>query len=156
MTKQEFESFIETDDGQRVLQPILDKRVSDAIRTYRENHPVPEVEGYETKIASKDAEISRLKIENHLIEQCHDRNIPVTFVRELGLRFDDISEIDSRLELLETRIEAMTNQSVNQRLVTGFKPGGAPTVETPDVRHMTAERVAFLDEIGELDNMLTP
>ena len=156
MNENEIREYVQTPEGQRLIQPITDRRVSEALRTYRENHPIPDLSEFETKIADKDAEISRLKIENHLIEQCHERNIPVNFVRELGLRFDDISEIDSRLELLSARIGEMTTNAVNAKLVQGFVPGGSLGTERPDIRTMSAERVAFLDELGELDKMITP
>lgn len=43
--------FLETEDGKRMLQPIMDKRVTEALKTYKEGHFAEEVK------AATDAEV---------------------------------------------------------------------------------------------------
>ena len=43
LTTERVAEFLTTDDGQKVIQPIADKRVDQALKTYRENHYTQDV-----------------------------------------------------------------------------------------------------------------
>ena len=155
ITEREVKAFLETDDGEKLANSIADKRVAEGIATYAANHPVTESPDVQELLSERDAEIDRLKVENALIEKCHEKHIDIAMLRELGVTFADVSEIDSKLESLADRLSTLTTANVNARLVNeSFKPGGSSV--PPDAiraRDLSQHRANFLESIGALDDL---
>ena len=148
MNEDEVRSFLATPAGQKIIQPIADKRVAEGISTYRQNHATPDISGLEAKIQA-------LEIQNYAIVQCQRRGIDYDLLEELDMEFSDTIQVDQKLEVLEKRFATISDRTRNETLASGFKPGGSST--PPDkinVRDLSKKRLAFLDSIGELDSLL--
>ena len=148
-------AFLATPAGEKLAQSISDSRVAAGIATYAANHPVTESPDVQELLSERDTEIDRLKVENALIEKCHEKHIDIAMLRELGVTFADVSEIDSKLESLADRLQTSTIAGVNERLVNkSFKPGGSGL---PDdairARDLSQHRANFLESIGALDDL---
>ena len=148
-------AFLATPAGEKLANSIADSRVASGIEAYRTNHPVTESADVQELLSERDTEIERLKIENHLIQECHKRNIDIDLIRDLEVKFTDAADVDARLELLGERLATSTTAAVNNRLATeSFKPGGSSV--PPDAiraRDLSQHRANFLESIGALDDL---
>ena len=155
MTREEFEAYLKTEQGEELL-PHIDRLKTAAIKTYRENHPVIEADQTpDTEaLAAKEAEILKLKIENQIVRECHRRDIPEDFLTDLGVTFETVEEVGERMERIGARFEDMRIAKINSDMANGFKPGVSATSETDSLKSMSAERALFLESIGELDQLI--
>jgi len=137
-----------TDEGRKILAPIVDSAVGKGVATYQTGHPTPDISGLE-------AEIKQLKITNYAITESQKRGVDYGLLEELELTFDDTVEVDRRLDTLAERFAISADRERNETLASGFKPGGSSGVpDRIDVSKQSAKRLAFLDSIGELDSLL--
>ena len=158
MNEQEFREFIEGEKGAE-LKPHFDRMISQALNTYKQNHPAPADtdpdEETAEALAAKDGEILGLKIENAKIRECHARGVPEDFLQDVGAVFETVEEVSERMEKIGARFEAMRIAKVNEDMSRGFKPGGSDTHERETVADMSPERIQFLESIGELDLVIS-
>ena len=152
MTREDFEEYLKTDEGQELI-PHIDRLKTAAIRTYRENHPVIEAD-QEPDLAAKEAEILSLKIQNQVMRECHRRDIPEDFLEDCGIEFQSLEEIEPRMERIAGRFESLKAARSNAELAASFKPGGAVHVEPASIGEMSEERALFLEQIGALDDVI--
>ena len=148
-------AYLETsEEGQAIVQSFSDRRVSQALSTYREKHP-DSSEDASDLIKEKDATINDLKIEKHVILECHKRQIPLNFVTDMGIEFNDIADVDAKLERVSEQIERFKTEERNHVMGTeAFKPGMGNAPERVDPRQLSVERAIFLEGINELDGLL--
>ena len=101
MTEDELKAFFETDQGKDIASHI-DKRVGDALDTYKINHPAPEPTGDNADVIAQQAdEIAQLKIWRHVDKECVRRGIPGDYVEELGIAFTELADVDPLLEKIK-------------------------------------------------------
>ena len=155
MTREQFEAYLKTEQGEELI-PHIDRLKTAAIKTFRENHPMIEADQTpDTEaLAAKEAEILKLKIENQIVRECHRRDIPEDFLTDLGVTFETVEEVGERMERIGARFEDMRIAKINSDMANGFKPGVSSTSETDSLKSMSAERVLFLEQIGELDQLI--
>ena len=152
MTREEFESYLKTEQGEELL-PHIDRLKTAAIKTYKENHPVIEAD-QPPDLAAKDSEIERLRIENAKIRECQRRGVPEDFLEDCGIDFETVEEIAPRMERIAGRFASLKAARNNAELAASFKPGGAVHVEPASIGEMSEERALFLEQIGALDDVI--
>ena len=157
MTREEFDEYLKTDEGQELI-PHIDRLKTQAIQTYRANHPEPETTQQAKQDppdpTAKDAEILALKIQNQVIRECQRRGVPEDFLSDCGIDFETVEEIAPRMERIAGRFESLKAARTNAELAASFKPGGAVHVEPASIGEMSEERALFLEQIGALDDVI--
>ena len=91
MTKTEFEAWAQTPEGKAVLQPLLDKRVTEAISTFKVNHPSaeelgPRLTALEQAAEKREAELQRVTLDSALYKRCHENGVPYDLLRTFRSR----------------------------------------------------------------------
>ena len=157
MNEKEFREFIEGEKGAE-LKPHFDRMISQALNTYKKNHPAPADtdpdEETAEALAAKDGEIERLRIDNQVIRECHKRGVPEDFLQDVGVTFDSVESVEPRMEKIGARFEEMRIAKVNEDMSRGFKPGASAAGDRETLDTMSPERALFLEQIGELDEFL--
>ena len=155
MTKAEIAEYLKTDEGEE-MRRFIDGRVTEAVKTFADNHPRENTEELRGLLAEKDREITRLKTETVVSAECQRLGIPLEMIEKLGVTFSDESEVTARLETVAELLEKDRVKSVNARLrLDSYTPGsGATEEDRPDLATLSPVRAAFLEELGELDGLI--
>jgi len=168
--------WLETDEGKKFDQPRMDKRVTEAIKTYREGHYDAEVKKavadeilrlnpketedqkririLEQERAEDKARLSKQQLDGQVKDVLIAEGLAPWYVDLLpGSTMEEkktaIAKIKAETSERETKIR-------NELLGSGFKPGsgngGAGT--KPDASKLTLEQAMALEEKGELNALL--
>jgi hypothetical protein len=154
--------FLETDDGRRLLQPMLDKRVTEALKTYREGHFEDEVKAavaaeilrlnpketeeqkrlreVESKLTQAEAKAKRAELHRQGMEILTRENIPSWWIDQFT--GNTIEELKVFADQVKNSYMERENKVRNELLAGGFKPGAGNGAERKGP--MTAKEYAAL------------
>lgn len=153
MNSEEAKTWLGTEDGQRFLQPLVDRRVNEGIRTFTLNHPVPDVAAHEKKIGDLEAELREERKAHLVFRKCTEAGLPVSLMD--GFHFEDEEELTGKVEQLKQLVAEQTVRNTNERLAGGFRPGSGNAVRTPpDLRNMPQEEANWLEFNGQLNKLI--
>lgn len=153
-SKKEIEDFLATEEGSE-WKSYIDGRVMEAIKSYNANHPPVESEAARARIAEKDREIDRLKMDIHLAAECQRLGVPKDWIDELGATFNDEGEATKRLEGFAERYKQKQTGDINEMIRReSFTPGSGSDEERPDLSNISPERAVYHEVLGELDAMI--
>jgi hypothetical protein len=168
----------ETDEGKKFEQPRQDKRVSEAIRTYREGHYDAEVKKAvedailkanpkETpeqkqirelveKDRKRDAELAKERLDRQVLEVLQTEGIPAWYVDYLP--GNTIEEKKTAIAKIKAESSERETKLRNEILGQGFRPssgnGGAGGATKPELSKLTLEQAMALEAKGELNALL--
>lgn len=170
--------WLDTEDGKKLTQPLMDKRVTEALKTYREGHYDAEVKKAvadeiqrlnpkETpeqkqirelveKDRLRDAAFAKERLDRTVLEVLASEGLAPWYVDILpGNTIEEkktaIAKIKAEASERETKIR-------NEILTGGFRPGsgngGAGSGTKPDISKLTLEQAIELETRGELNALL--
>lgn len=128
-------TFLETQDGARLIQPIADKRVQDAIKTYRDGHFEDEVKA---RVAAETLKINPIETK----EQKE--------IRELKEKFEKSEKDRTRAELRRQVIELLSKESIPSWWIDSF---GGNSIEEAQVFAQKV-KASYDDEIAKAVNKI--
>lgn len=170
--------FLETPEGQQLLQPIADKRVSDALKTYKEGHydadlkaevakKILEMNPQETdsdkrireleeKDRKREDEWKQDKLRRQIVEEAAKENIPSWWVDDFS--GNTIDEAKVFLGKVKAHDDSVSERVRNELLTKGFKPGagGEENKEKVNASSLTLQEAIDLEMKDELDSALAP
>jgi len=150
MTRQEFDDWLRTDEGWEAARPAFDRYANKAIDTHDEKQRIAGGDVGELR-----AENQKLKIDRAVTEGCRTRGLDEGMVTDLELTFEDIADVEPRLEKIAARLGVSIQDGINRQLSTGHRPGsGNEAPPTKKAGELTDTEAVFFEELGELDAMI--
>lgn len=180
ITSEQVQEFLQTESGQALLQPMMDSRVTDAIKTYKSGHfdkevraavaaemlkinPVetPEqrrIRELEEKDAQRDAEMAERDLQGNIEKMAFKSGIDPEYIE--GLHFNSIEEFALYAKRFNEKLEAVKTAAANELLASGYQPGsgdgaGNANPQKVELAKLTPEEMVRLEESGELDAILS-
>lgn len=170
-------AFLETKEGQDLIQPYGDKRVTSAIETYKKGKFEAEVKArvaakmlemnpgetpeqkrireLEEKDALRDQEWARKELQSQIKELAFNEKVNPKFIS--GINFASLEEAALYIKEFKTEQETLKTATVNELLASGsYKPksGNDPSKEKIDISKLTMEEAIELEMNGELDKKI--
>lgn len=157
MTKEEFNTFIDTPEGKSLIQPIVDRAVTGAIKTYAANHSLPgdemleRIKMIEQALEVKEAEVQQSKLDFYLYMKCIEGNVPYELLK--GYQFSDTRAIDDKVSEFDSFLKKEGLARVNELMSANSpRPQGAGRSTEPDslsdVKKMSVQELIFREEVG--------
>lgn len=158
MTVEEFTNFVESEEGKSYLQPLMDRRVAQAIETYRKNHPAPaelgsRLDKIEQALEQKETELYRTKLDNFLFKKCTALEVPYELLKDFP--FDSEDAINLKIEGLAKAFTDKQAEALNLKLSKGPKPGAGmepSLLGRKDKSKLSRDEAVFLETLGKLDD----
>ena len=160
MTTNEIDELLQTPEAQeeieRRVQRAADRRVTQAVKTYQENHPEPNTDEHDRKIEDQDREIRELRIEKQVLIECQRQNIDRNLIESFGISFTDEADVTSRLEEIGAALEAKRVADMNTHmLATSYVPSsGISDDDRPNLNNMSRDQAIILEEMNQLDDLI--
>jgi hypothetical protein len=181
LTAEKVSAFLGTDEGKALVQPMMDSRVTDAIKTYKSGHYEKELRAavaaeilklnpqetaeqrrireLETKDVQRDKEAARDKLRGQIKELAYQQSINPKFVD--SLEFNSVEEAALYFKNFKGEVETAQQNKVNELLASGYKPGSGSDQNKKGV--MSGKEYAALpfeerirmQESGEADQMVS-
>ena len=173
ITAEAVQPFLETPEGKELLQPITDRAVSGAIKTYKEGHFDSEVKAEVAKEVLRlnpaetpeSKEIRELrekfdkseegrkkdKLQRMIVERAAEQKVDSWWVDDFS--GNTIEEAEVFLGKIKTHDAAIEERTRNELLAAGFKPGGSGTGDKNkvDLSKLSQADAIKMEEAGELD-----
>lgn len=143
VTAEQVNEFLSTEDGQKVIQPMLDRHTTEGIKTYRKNQFDREVKSavaaeilkinptetpeqkrireLEEKDRQRDAEWAKKDLDSQINTLAYKEGVNSEFLS--GLTFNSLSEAQLYIKNFKNQIEEAKIAKANELLAQGFKPG---------------------------------
>ncbi len=182
-TIKDFEEFLaknaETDEVKAVVRklatPEIDRRITDALKTYKENHfdkevaekvnqrvkelhpdETPEmkrIRELEDKDIKRDAELAKERLDRQVMELASKKGIKTSLVSKI--KFNDAAEAESFInEFLAEKAEIEKSISNEMLKKTTGAPTSAGSTGTVDIKNMSVNQLIALENEGKLDSAL--
>ena len=178
LTVEQVNQFLNTSDGKQLIQPLMDKRVTEALDTFKKKTFESEVQARvaaellkrnpeETseqkrirelednmKKQNEERELERLK--SQIKDSAFKEGIPLDFVDDLP--FGSVEQANLYFRRFKQQIEDAKTAKVNELLASGFKPGAGNQKESAGKRDLTKlsqKEIMELEMSGELDKALS-
>jgi hypothetical protein len=134
MNKQEFDLWINTDEGKAIAGPYFDSKVGNAIKTYQSKHPTKDnlgliLDEIEKKIANKDLEARANDLRFFAYKRCIENNVDYELLE--GFNFDNEESISNKIDQLAVTQSKLSNQMIHEKLASTSKPKSGQQRETP-------------------------
>lgn len=113
------------EDG-KLLQAWKDTQVAAGLKAYSEKNPTRADAGKKLELlkTSSDNRIKELEIKNTVLKKCYIKGIDPDTVEALGITFNDEDSIDSKLDLLQKKVEINKTNELNDLITkNSFRPG---------------------------------
>ena len=169
-------TFLDTAEGKGILQPITDKRVTDALKTYREGHYEadlkaavaseilrlnPKESPMETKVreltekmAETERKAAQADLRRKIVERAAAEKVPSWWVDIFS--GNTIEEGEVAINRFKEYTEKVSTDAKNEILSGGFKPGsGNGNGKKPDISKMSQAELIQLEMEGKLDQIIT-
>jgi hypothetical protein len=168
--------WLETEDGKKLVQPYVDKRVTDAIKTHdtktketteaevkrrvaeellkanpQETPQDKQIRELREQMDADRKESARDKLKRAIVEEAAAQGVPSWWVDEYS--GNTIEEAKLFVAKVKKHNEELTTKAKNEVLTTGFKPGsGNGTDKTKkDVSKLSLAEAIAMEEAGELN-----
>jgi len=132
-SKDKFLEWANSDEGKLLLNPYVDSKNTQAIKTYTANHPNPlelgsRLDEIESKIRDKDSELNKQKLNNFIIRKCFESNLDPDMLEGYAVT-DEKSVIDKIEQLSKLKRDSDISRT-NYELAGSIKPSGSMQTET--------------------------
>ncbi len=175
LSQDDVKTYLETSEGRLLIQPMMDKRVTEAIETYRKKTLEPEINA---RVASEmlkrnpeetpaDRRIRELEERNRRMDEEREIEKKLNSIKELafkesidpdfisGINFDSVEAAALYMRRFKQKIAEVEKNKANELFATGgFKPGSGNPKDNPskkDFSKMTLKEAIALEEAGEFD-----
>jgi hypothetical protein len=178
LTAESVGKWIDTDEGKKLVQPLMDKRVTEALKTYREGHYDAEVKKAvaeelqrlnpkETpeqkqirelveKDRQRDAAFAKERLDRQVLEVLASEGLAPWYVDVLP--GNTIEEKKTAIAKIKADRSDLEKKVRNEILAGGFRPGsgngGAGNGVKPDLAKLTLDQAIELEAKGELNALL--
>lgn len=168
------QQYLSTAEGKALIQPLMDKRVTDALETFKKKTFESEVnarvaaemlkrnpeETQEQKRIRELEESMKRSAEERAIEKLQGQikdlafkeQVPPDFIADIP--FSSPEQAALYIRRFKQQIEDAKTAKVNELIASGFKPGTGnqqPSSGKKDLSKLTFEEMVALEESGELD-----
>ena len=170
--------YLQTAEGKALIQPMMDKRVTDAIKTYRENNFEKELKEQVAKEILKmnpqetpeQKQIRELReavekersarehdtLVRQIVEECAKRQLPTFWVEDF--KGDTLDEAKVFMGKVENSYKDLENKVKNEPLSSGYRPGsGRETNDKKtklDISKLSQADLIDLEMNGKLDEAI--
>lgn len=156
VTNESATTFLETEEGKQLLQPMLDKYHDKSLKSWQTNNldnlvdertaarikelypdESPEerkIKELEVKLQNQQKEIERSKLKENAIKKIKDAGISDSLVH-LVIGSDEKETIEN-VELLKKELRVMANNEVDKRLSSSYRPPGATGHNSSDLANL--------------------
>jgi hypothetical protein len=176
LTVDEVRPFLETKEGKELIQPYGDKRVTEALKTYKNGNFEAEVKArvaakllelnpgetpeqkrireLEEKDVNRDKEWAQKELRSQIEKLAFKEQVDPEFIS--GINFGSIEESALYIKNLKARDEVLKNKVTNELLASGYKPkaGKGQDENKIDLSKITTEQAIELEMKGELDKQI--
>jgi hypothetical protein len=181
LTAEKVSAFLGTDEGKALIQPMMDSRVTEAIKTYKSGHYEKELKAavaaeilklnpqetaeqrrireLEEKDAQRDKEAARDKLRSQIKELAYQQSINPKFVD--SLEFNSVEEAALYFKNFKSEIETAQQNKANELLAAGYKPGSGSdqgkkgVMSGKEYAALPFEERIRMQESGEADQMMS-
>lgn len=154
--------FLDTEDGKKLLQPLVDQAVTKGIKSFKENHyekdiksavaaeilkisppETPEqkqIRELRETVEKSESARARDNLKRQIVEEAAKMNVPAWWVDEFS--GNTIEEAKVFMGKVKAYVAEVENKKANELLVNGAKPGsgnGAGGEQKPDISKMTSK-----------------
>jgi hypothetical protein len=171
--------YLQTGEGKALIQPMLDQRVTDAIKTHDEKSKAKveaavkagiaaemlrlnpqetpaekRLREVEDKLRLRDEEMERERINGKIRELAHKEGIRPEFLEHLN--FSTVEGAESYFKVYKAETESIKASTANE-LARGMpKPGmGSGGKKKPDIASMSQADLIKMEMAGALDEAMT-
>lgn len=169
--------FLGTNDGKQLIQPLMDKRVTEALDTFKKKtfesevnarvaaellkrnpEETPEqkrIRELEESMRRAEEERATERLRGQIKDLAFKEQVPPDFIDEIP--FSSPEQAALYIRRFKQQIEDAKTAKVNELLASGFKPGTGNQRETSskrDVTKLSEKELIELEMSGELDKEL--
>lgn len=170
-------AYLQTVEGKNLIQPLMDQRVTEAIKTHDEKNKAKIEAGIKAGIAAEmirlnpqetpeQKQLREMRIEQENLKTAWEKDKMNSQIKELafnhnikpefisGINFGSVEEANLYMQKFKAEREAIKTATVNELMAQGYKPGGAaPRKEGTkvDLSKLTPEEAIRMEMNGELD-----
>ena len=125
MTKEEFALWINTDEGKSIVSPFVDNKITGAIKTYQQKHPIKDnlgerLDEFTKIIDQKENELKASDLRFFAYKRCIENNIDYELLE--GFNFDNEENLSKKIIQLATTQSKSNIQTLHEKLASGVKP----------------------------------
>lgn len=177
ITPDKVKAYLDTPDGKALIQPMMDKRVTEALDTYKRktfdnevNARVaaellkrnPEETPEQKRVRELEENMRRMKEEQEM-ERLKSQIKDLAFKEGVSLDFIDnipftsVEQANLYIRNFKTEIENAKTAKVNELLASGYKPGAGNEIKSTnkvDLSKLSEKEMIEMEMAGELDKAL--
>lgn len=176
-TTEQVNQFLGTSEGKLLIQPLMDKRVTEAIDTFKKKTFESEVQArvaaemlkrnpeetpeqkrireLEENMRRQEEERTQERLKSQIKDLAFKEAIPLDFVEDIP--FGSPEQASLYFRRFKQQIEDAKTAKVNELLANGFKPGAGAQKESNgkrDLSKLSEKELVELEMAGELDKEL--
>lgn len=178
ITDEQVLEFLDTDEGKQLIQPKIDSRVTEAIKTYKTGHFTQEVKAAvaaelvkinptetpeQKRIRELEAEQKKMaegweydKLQGQIKELAFKEGVKPEFMS--GLAFNSLEEAALYVKRLKQEQEEVKKAAINEFLAkNSFEPGsgnGKDGIGRVDLSKLSEKEILQLEQEGKLNDIL--
>lgn len=175
LNPEDVKNYLETAEGRAIIQPMMDKRVTEAIETYRKKTLEPEINArvaaellkrnpeetpaerrireLEERQRQIDEERALEKKQNSIKEIAFKEGVDPDFIA--GINFESVEAAALYMRRFKQKIAEAEKAKANEIFaLSGYKPGSGEKKDTAapkDYSKLTLKEAIALEEAGEFD-----
>lgn len=171
-------AFLETQEGKDYIGPIMDKRVTSGIETFKKGKFEQEVKArvaseilkmnpqetpeqkrirdLEERELQRDKEFAEKELRSQIEKLAFKEKIDPEFME--GIRFNSLEEANLYIKRFKDKVEVVKKDTANELVASGYKPGSGTNDNKStgklDLSKLTVEEAIQKELAGELDAAL--
>ena len=178
LTSDVVNQFLGTSEGKQLIQPLMDKRVTEALETFKKKTFESEVQArvasemlkrnpeetteqkrireLEESMRRQEEERTQERLKSQIKDLAFKENIPLDFVDDIP--FGSPEQANLYFRRFKQQIEDAKTAKVNELLANGFKPGTGNQKDSTgkrDLSKLSQNELVELEMSGELDRELS-
>lgn len=173
-------AYLQTNEGKNLIQPLMDQRVTDAIKTHDEKNRAKIEAGVKAGIAAEmirlnpqetpeQKQLREMRLEQETMKAAWEKDKMNGTIKELafqnglkpefisGINFGSVEEATLYMQKFKAERAAIETAKVNELLAQGFKPGsGMPQKDGNklDLSKLSQADLIKMELTGELDEAM--
>lgn len=174
-------AYLQTVEGKNLIQPLIDERVTQAIKTHDEKSKSKIEAGVKAGIAAEmirlnptetpeQKQLREMRLEQETMKSAWEKDKMNGQVKDLafqmgiepefiaGINFGSVEEATLYMQKFKNKTGAIETATVNKLMAEGYKPGsGAPAKEgvRVDLKKLSFADALKMEENGALDGAIT-
>jgi hypothetical protein len=173
-------AYLQTTEGKNLIQPLMDQRVTEAIKTHDEKNKAKIDAGIKAGIAAEmlrlnpqespeQKQIRELRAEQEKYKQEWENDKKNGQIKELafqigidpvfisGINFGSVEEANLYMQKFKAKESEIGIAKVNELMAQGYKPGGSapkPDNKKVDLSKLSQAELMKMEMSGELDAVI--